>query len=129
MGGREGISCAANITLAGFAICYDANDRCCAIEFSRGISRVAYDGYELFEHPAYEVRDWARGRDPDLQNEDGFISTALGLSMYAPSIDEPDLDEEGRREPAQSFLAFRPGYYEEEQARMAAAGLVPEGQP
>jgi hypothetical protein len=45
----------------------------------------------------------------------------LGLSMYAPTIDEADLDDEERAEPAQSFLIFRRGYYEEERKRLEAA--------
>jgi hypothetical protein len=102
----------------GFAVLYDTNDKCWAIEFSRGGVQVEYDGYKLFAHPANEVRAWARARDQDMEDKDGFVSTALGLSMYAPSIDEPDLDDEERAEPAQSFLVFRPGYYEEERERL-----------
>src|SRR5579871_2948110 len=72
---------------------YDAHDRCCAVEFTRE-AQVEYDGYELFAHPAHNVRSWARARDQDLKDKDGFVSTALGLSMYAPLIDEPDLNED-----------------------------------
>jgi hypothetical protein len=102
-----------------FAVYYDAMDLCSAIEFTRG-ARVSYNGYDLFAHPAHEARSWARSRDQDLNDKDGFVSTALGLSMYAPMIDEPDLDDDERAEPAQSFLAFRPGYYEEERRRLEA---------
>jgi hypothetical protein len=101
-----------------FAVLYDANDKCCAIEFSRGGAQVEYGGYELFAQPPDDVRAWARARDEDMEDKDGFVSMALGLSMYAPSIDEPDLDDEERTEPAQSFLAFRPGYWEEERERL-----------
>src|SRR5262245_32057889 len=86
-----------------FGVDYDANDRCCAIQFSDGGARAVYDGYDLFAHSAHEVRAWARGRDPALEDKDGFVSRALGLSMYAPLIDEPDLDEEERSAPAQCF--------------------------
>ena len=101
-----------------FAVYYDENDESCAIEFCRDEVRVEYDGYELLAHPAGEVRAWARARDPNMEEKDGFVSSALGLSMYAPFIDEPDLDEEERGKPAQCFLAFRPGYYEEERKRL-----------
>jgi hypothetical protein len=98
----------------GFAVCYDENDKSCAIEFSRGGAQVEYDGYELLAHPASDVREWARGRDQGMETKDGFISSKLGLTMYAPLIDAPDLDEEERNEPAQSFLVFRPRYYEDD---------------
>jgi hypothetical protein len=101
----------------GVFVYYDADDKCHAVEFTRD-ALVTYDGYELFAHPAHEARAWARARDQDLDDKDGFVSTALGLSMYAPSVDEPDLDDDERSEPAQSFLAFRPGYYEQERRRL-----------
>ena len=101
----------------GLFVYYDADDMCLAVEFTRD-ARVSYDGYELFAHPAHEARAWARARDQDLDGKDGFVATGLGLSMYAPSIDEPDLDDDERSKPAQSFLAFRPGYYEQERKRL-----------
>jgi hypothetical protein len=108
---------------SAFAVYYDGDDKCCAIEFRRGGLQVVYGGYELFAHPPDEVRAWARTRDKDLKETDGFVSTVLGLSMYAPEIDEPDLDGKERAEPAQSFLAFRPGYYEEERKRLKTRGI------
>jgi hypothetical protein len=109
----------------GIKVNYDANERCNAIEFNRGFGTdLEYDGYHLFEHPAREVRVWALARDPQLDPEDGFDSRALGLGMWADWIDEPDLEPEMLLDPGMSFIIFRPGYYEEEQARMVAAGLV-----
>ena len=64
------------------------------------------------------MRDWARARDEDLETKDGFHSSSLGLAIYAPLIDEPDLDPDERSEPAGSFAVFRPGYYEEETERL-----------
>ena len=104
----------------GLFVYYNADDKCHAVEFMRD-ARVSYDGYELFAHPAHEARAWARARNQDLDERDGFVSAALGLSMYAPSIDEPNLDDDERAEPAQSFLAFRPGYYEQERKRLEVA--------
>lgn len=104
----------------GLFVYYDTDDKCHAVEFTRD-ARVSYDGYELFAHPANEARAWARARDQDLDEKDGFVSTALGLSMYAPSMDELDLDDDERAEPAQSFLAFQPGYYEQERKRLEVA--------
>lgn len=112
-----------------FDVHYDVDDRCCAIEFTRDRPHVTYDGYDLFAHPAMDVRAWARARDPNLTDEDGFTSAAMGLSMFSDQIDEPDLDERERAAPAQSFLAFRPGYYEQENARLLAAGLIPREEP
>ncbi len=40
--------------------------------------------------PAHEARARARARDQDLGDKDRFVSAALGLSMYAPSVDEPE---------------------------------------
>jgi hypothetical protein len=99
---------------------YDVGDVCIAVEFTQR-ARVSYGAYELFAHPAHEARTWARARDQDLDDKDGVFSTALGLSMYAPFVDEADLDDEERAEPAQSFLAFRPGAYEEERERIRVA--------
>jgi hypothetical protein len=107
-----------------FSVYYDASDKSCAVEFSRGGAEVEYDGFELFAHSADEVRTWARAKDQDLEEKDGFVSIALGLSMYAPTIDEPDLNDDERAEGAQSFLVCRPGYYEEERNRL---GLSREG--
>jgi hypothetical protein len=110
----------------GAKVGYDAEDRCNAIEFSRGFGiDLEYDGYRLFDHPAREVRDWALARDPLLDPKDGFISHVLGLGMWADWIDEPDLEPDELLNPGMSFIIFRPGYYEEEQARMVAAGLLP----
>ena len=99
---------------------YDAAERCCALEFTSE-AHISYDGYELFAHPALAVREWARQRDPDLESKDGFVSRALGLCMYAPLIDEPDLDDDEKQDPAQSFLVFRPGAYDEDRQRIEAA--------
>ena len=101
----------------GFFAYYDAAERCCALEFS-GESHILYEGYELFAHPELAVREWARQRDPDLESKDGFVSRALGLCMYAPLIDEPDLDDDEKQDPAQSFLVFRPGAYDEDRQRI-----------
>ena len=92
----------------GTFVYYDTTDRVHSVEFTRD-ARVSYDGYELFAFPAHEARAWARARDPALDATDGFLSKALGLSMYAPSIDEPDLDADERDEPAQSFFGFSTG--------------------
>jgi hypothetical protein len=109
-----------------FAVYYDPDDRCWAIELSRLGPRAAYDGYQLFAHPAVEDRAWARARDPDMEDTDGFVSRTLGLSMYAPEIDEPDLDDEEQAMPAQCFLVFRPGYWEAERARLGIAETPPK---
>jgi hypothetical protein len=92
----------------GFFAYYDAHDKCEAVEFSRDAD-VEYDNYRLFSHPASEVRAWAEKLDPGLERADGFVSKKLGLMMYAPLIDEADLDEDEKAEPAQSFIAFKPG--------------------
>jgi len=55
----------------------------------------------------------------------GFTSKSLGLGMWAEWIDEPDLGPDELQDPGAAFIVFRPGYYEEEQARMVAAGLIP----
>ena len=49
--------------------------------------------------------------------------------MGADWIDEPDLELDELEEPAQGFIVFRPGYYEEEHARMVATGLIPDDNP
>lgn len=102
----------------GILIHYDESDRCTAIEIGQD-GRVVYDGFGLFDHPAHEVRAWALARDPDLDPTNGFVSRALGLAMSATHIDEEDLEEEERNEPATSFLVFEPGYYEREWDRIA----------
>jgi hypothetical protein len=112
----------------GVKVSYDANDRCNAIEFSRGFcTDLEYDGYRLFDHPAREVREWALAKDPQLDPTDGFTSKVLGLGMWADWIDEPDLEPNELLDPGMAFIIFRPGYYEEEQARMVAAASVPGG--
>jgi hypothetical protein len=100
------------------AVYYDANDKAAAVEVHRGGLRLEYGGYDLFAHSAHEVREWARARDKDLDTKDGFQSNPLGLAMYAPLIDERDLDPDERSEPAGSFAVFRPGYFEEETERL-----------
>jgi hypothetical protein len=118
----------------GFVVQYDAHERCMAIEFSREAS-VEFDGLLLFELPAVLVRDWARKQDAALESSDGFVSRALGLSMYAPFIDERDLEDDEKNEPALGFVIFKPGYYEEENLRLEAVtnelkrrdGLAGEG--
>jgi hypothetical protein len=104
----------------GFFVYYDADDRAGAIEFTRD-ARVAYDGFELFAHPATEVRTWARQRDQDLDDKHGFTSKPLGLGMWAEWIDEPDVLDEERDAPAMSFSICRPGFSEEERERSETA--------
>ena len=96
-----------------------------ASAFARDLGTVLeYDGYRLFDHPAQDVRSWARMRDPALDPADGFTSKFLGLSMWADWIDEADLPPEDLSAPAMSFLIFRDGYHEQERARLQVAGLV-----
>lgn len=59
----------------------------------------------------FEARAWVRNLDPTLECADGFISRFLGLSMYAPMIDESDLNENEVRRPGESFMVFKPGYF------------------
>ena len=110
---RRGASEYDRFERSGLMVYYDATGLCEAVELRRP-ARVSFDGYELFAHPAHEAREWARARDPALAPGDGFISRALGLSMYAPAIDEPDLEDDERAEPAETFLAFKPGYYDQD---------------
>jgi hypothetical protein len=108
-------------------VMYDEHGRCNAISFGRNLGTdLEYEGYRLFAHPARTVRDWALAKDPQLDRKHGFTSKVLGLGMWADWIDVPDLAPEELQEPAMSFIIFRPGYYEEEQARLAAAGLIPD---
>ena len=110
----------------GIKVSYDANGCCNAIEFNRWFgTNLEYDGYRLFDHPAREVRAWALAKDPQLDPKDGFTSKALGLGMWADWIDERDLEPDELLDPGMSFIIFRPGYFEEEHARMVAAGLLP----
>ena len=112
----------------GIKVTYDANDRCNAIEFNRGFGTdLEYDGYHLFDHPALEVRRWALAKDPQLDPTEGFLSKALGLGMWVDWVVESDLEPDELLDPGMSFIIFRPGYYEEEQARMVAAGLMTGG--
>jgi hypothetical protein len=112
----------------GLAVMYNQYGQCNAISFVRVPSvDVEYDGYRLFDHPAREVRAWALARDPQLDPKDGFTSKALGLGMWADWIDEPDLEPDELRDAGASFIIFRPGYYEEEQARLVASGVLPAG--
>src|SRR5262249_46304041 len=98
----------------GMSVGYDERDRCDSIEVGSGQGiDLEYGGYHLFAHPAREVREWARAQDPSLDPKDGFRSNVLGLSMWAEWIDEVDLMPGEEQEPGQSFLVFRPGYYEE----------------
>jgi hypothetical protein len=110
----------------GLAVMYDQSGHSTAISFTRGFGvDLEYDGYRLFDHPAREVREWALAKDPQLDPTEGFTSKALGLEMWADWVNEPDLEPEMWLDPGMSFLIFRPGYYEEEQARMEAIGFVP----
>jgi hypothetical protein len=112
----------------GLAVMYDQSGHSNAISFVRNFGvNLEYDGYSLFDHPAREVREWALAKDPQLDPKDGFTSKALGLGMWADWIDESDLEPDELLDPGMSFIIFRPGYYEEEHARMVAAGLVPGG--
>jgi hypothetical protein len=104
---------------AGMLIHYDENGKVEAVGLTQNAA-VSYNGYDLFAHSATEVRQWARGQHVNLDDENGFVSTVLGLSMSAPGIDEADLDDDERHDPAQSFLVFRSGYYEEGLGRAAA---------
>jgi len=92
------------------------DERAVAVELASP-ARVLFEGFDLFAHPASYAREWARKLDPTLECTDGFISRFLGLSMYAPMIDESDLNEDEALRPGESFMVFKPGYYEEELAR------------
>src|SRR5262245_2525310 len=110
----------------GVFVSYDEHGLCNAISVSRGLGTDwEYEGYRLLAHPARAVRAWALTRDPQLDAKDGFTSKVLGLGMCADWIDESDLSSSELAEPGASFIVFRPGYHEQEHARMVAAGLVP----
>jgi hypothetical protein len=110
----------------GLVVMYDQSGHSTAISFTRGFGvDLEYDGYRLFDHPAREVREWALAKDPQLDPTEGFTSKALGLGMWVDWVVESDLEPDELLDPGMSFIIFRPGYYEEEQARMVAAGLVP----
>jgi hypothetical protein len=94
----------------GLFVYYDLEGKCNAAELTCK-SSAEYEGVSLFSTPASRIREWARQRDANLECKDGFVSRLLGLSMYAPTIDEPDLDEDEFNAPAQSFLVFKPGIY------------------
>lgn len=96
---------------AGLLVYYDREDSCVAVELTQD-ARGVYDGYELFAQSARDVREWARGRDPAIVCDDGFVSRAMGLSMYASWLDEETCDDVEARAPATSFLVFCPGYYD-----------------
>lgn len=100
-----------------------AGDECVVAVELASPARVSFEGFDLFAHPASDACEWARKLDPTLECADGFISRFLGLSMYAPLIDESDLNEDEARRPGESFMVFKPGYYEEELAR---ASTTPE---
>src|SRR5262249_47192596 len=105
---------------------YDEHDTVTAITVCPNPDNdLKYDGYNLLAHPARQVREWALAKDPQLDPKHGFTSKLLGLGMWADWIDEPDLTPDELQDPAQAFIVFRPGYYEEDNARMVAAGLIP----
>ena len=109
----------------GMNVSYDEQGVCNAISVARGhATELEYNGYRLFAHPARVVREWARSWDPQLDPKDGFTSKLLGLGMWADWIDEAELDADELQDPAASFIIFRHGYYEEERARLASAGLI-----
>lgn len=110
----------------GLFVLYDEHGKVNAVSVGRRVGTdLEYDNYQLFAHPARAVRDWALSKDPDLDPKDGFTSKALGLTMGADWIDEPDLGPDELSDPAEGFVIFRPGYWEQERARIAAAGLLP----
>jgi len=94
----------------GLFVYHDAGDKCSAVELARD-ARVSYYGYELFAHPAHEVRAWARARDPGLDDKDDFVSTAPGLSTPRPSM---------RRSAPSPFRASWP-FYQDTTRRNASA--------
>jgi hypothetical protein len=107
----------------GLNVIYDQADTAAAVSVTAGLGAdLDYGGYHLFSHSAREVRNWARSRDPQLEQEYGFLSRALGLGMWADWIDVPDLDETQTRAPAASFTVFRRGYNEEEDVRLGGLG-------
>ena len=49
----------------GITVLYDQHGRSDAISFVREPDvDVECDGYQMFDHPAREVREWARAKDP-----------------------------------------------------------------
>ena len=105
----------------GLFVYYDERDRVHSVEFTRD-ARVSYNGFELFTHSASDALEWARCQDAALAVKGGFVSIALGLSMHAPLLEEPDLDHAERSEPAESFMIFRRGYHDDERRRLETAG-------
>lgn len=103
---------------------YDKDGNCNAIDFFRNFGiDLQYDGVHLFDHPARAVRRWAQEMDAELNPKYGFISKALGLGMWADWIDVTDLEPDELLEPAESFIIFRPGYFEEDKPQIV---LPPE---
>ncbi len=95
---------------------YDAAGRCGAVELPRGTVDLLFEGKRLFEQSASDVLAWARSTDPGITVKDGFVSPALGLSMWADWLGERDEDQ---GQPAASFMVFRDGFHAEERARVS----------
>jgi hypothetical protein len=95
---------------------YDVAGRCGAVELSRGTVDLLFEGRRLFEQSAPEVLAWARSMDPSITVKDGFVAPALGLSMWADWLGDPDEDQS---QPAKSFSVFRNGFHAEETARVS----------
>jgi hypothetical protein len=92
---------------AGVHVYYDDSD--CAEAFEMFLpAHPTLHGRSLLGNPYGTVRAWASTLDPQLTDNDaGFDSKALGISVYAPDATvAPD-------EPVESVLIFRKGYLDD----------------
>jgi hypothetical protein len=91
---------------------YDDDNLCAEIEFvERGRWSLSYKGYELFARPALDVLKWAQALDSGLEiDSTGFLSTALGIGMYADGILSPEGMREFAQRPAETIVIFKPGF-------------------
>jgi hypothetical protein len=90
---------------------------CNAIEVGgrdQNLSRVTYDGIDIFGTPADELVRQLRIRTPVLMEQHDHAATAHELLLsvwrsHVPEDDDDDEDEDGRF--FDSVLVARPGYY------------------
>lgn len=90
----------------GVFVYYDTADLVEAIEFASPAD-VHFDAMPLLTMPSRAVTEHIKRIDPGLiLEDDGFISTKLGIGAYMPDgpLSESDLPE--------SILIFRLGYYD-----------------
>jgi hypothetical protein len=91
----------------GIHVYYKLPGICTAIEFGNSQVNPTFQGRYLLNALYYEVKDWFRETDPDIDlDNSGLTSFKFGIGLYAPTVSK------NQNQLIEGVIVFEKGYYD-----------------